>query len=142
MSNRLVTSIPSKIRNFSHFVHQNPTFPWTSHSFCHFVHQNPAFPWTSHRFCHFVHQNPTFPWTSTTFKSGSPLCRDLNDGEPYRPSYIRLGPSGPDEVPLLNGRKGGNTCHDSDWDNGPEHSRNGYEKQKTCQFVGISVWKA
>ena len=47
----------------------------------------------------------------------------------------------PDEVTFLNGRKGGDTCRDSDGDNGPEHQRNCYEEQKACQFVGQGVRK-
>ena len=43
---------------------------------------------------------------------------------------------------FLDGRKGGDTCHDGDRDNGPEHHRDCYEEQKACQFVGLGVGKA
>ncbi len=46
------------------------------------------------------------------------------------------------EVAFLNGRKGGDTCHDSDWNNGPENCRNKEEEQKACQFVGFGVREA
>ena len=45
-------------------------------------------------------------------------------------------------MPFLNGCKGGDTCHDSDRDNGPEHHRDCQEEQKAGQFVGLGVGKA
>ena len=50
--------------------------------------------------------------------------------------------NGPDEMPFLNGGKGGDTRHDSHGDNGPENCRSGYEEQESRQFVGCSMREA
>ena len=48
----------------------------------------------------------------------------------------------PDEVPFLNVRESGDHGHDGDGDDGPEHRRNCYEEQQTCQFVGQGMREA
>ena len=45
-------------------------------------------------------------------------------------------------MPFLNGGECGDAGHKGNGDNGPEHSRNKEEEQKTCYFVGLCVRKA